>query len=186
MHGLAIMSHGAAVALGEDAGHMLFRLGAERNGEALAEQSVVAGGIGDDAAASGEYEAGILSQHGFQCLAFHAAITARAVEVKDNGEGEARISFDLLVEFDEGDAKDLSEKAAERGLAGAAQADQGDSEAAGSGISATEFFEQEFVSISQLGRRKFFEQVRGLFKWGRSRLAVGDKIFDREVQRASD
>ena len=67
--------------------------------------------------------------------------------------------FDLLVELDEGYAKDLREKAAERGLAGAAQADQGDSETTGSGIGATEFFEQEFVSITQAGQAEAFSEI---------------------------
>ena len=60
-----------------------------------------------------------------------------------------------------------------------------DTKAAGSRISATEFFEKKFVSVPQLGWRKFLPELRGLFKERRSGLTLGDEIFDRRVQRAT-
>ena len=50
-HGLAIMRHGAAIALGKHASHVLFGFGTEPDGEALAEEAIISTGIGNDAAA---------------------------------------------------------------------------------------------------------------------------------------
>ncbi len=165
---------------------MLFWLGAQPYGETFAEQPIVGGRIGDQATAGCEHEAGIFGQDRFERLAFHAAITAGSVEIKNNAEGDAGVPFDLFVEFDEGHTKDLGEQAAKRRLTGAAQACEGDTEAAGSRIGAAKPFQQEFVSVAKLGGRKLFQELRGLFKGRSGRLAVGNETFDGYVQCAGD
>jgi len=83
-HGLAIMRHGAAIALGKHASHVLFGFGTEPDGEALAEEAIIRTGIGDNAAAGGEHEPGMLSENGFESFALHAAEAAGAIKVEDD------------------------------------------------------------------------------------------------------
>src|SRR6266700_1896855 len=61
----------------------------------FAEQAIEIGGIGDDAATGGQYKTRMFGENGFEGCALHAAITAGAVEVKDDGEGDTGVALDL-------------------------------------------------------------------------------------------
>jgi hypothetical protein len=100
-HGLAIVRHGAAIALGKHASHVLFGFGTEPDGEAFAEESIIGTGIGNDAAAGGKHEPGMVGENGFESFALHAAEAAGTVKVEDDREGEAGTALNLFVEFDE-------------------------------------------------------------------------------------
>ena len=100
-HGLAIMRHGAAIALGKHALHVLFGFGTEPDGEALTEEAIISTGIGNDAAAGGEHEPGMLGENGFERFALHAAEAAGTVKVEDDRQSEPGTALNLFVEFDE-------------------------------------------------------------------------------------
>ena len=181
-HGLAALRDGATVALTDDAGHVLFGFGAEPDGEALSQQKVVGDGIGDDAAAGSQNEAGVSGEDAVERVALHAAVAGDAVEIEDDGEGKAGIVFDLFIELEEGTLERLGEQAAERGFAGAAQAGEGDARAAQSGISAAKFFEKKLVRVLQIGSGKFFKKSGGLLEGRRGRHVFGGEGFDGYVE----
>ena len=85
-HGLAIVGHGATVTLGENSGHVFFGFGTKPNGETFAEKAIEVGGIRDDSATGGQYETRMFGENGFEGFTLHAAITAGAVEVENDGE----------------------------------------------------------------------------------------------------
>ena len=181
-HGLAALGDGAAIALFEDAGHVLFGLGAQPDGEAFAEEEVVGGGVGDDAAASGEDEAAVPGKDALEGFALKAAVSCLAIEVEDDGEGLAGVGLNLLVEFNERAMQNLGEQGAQGGFAGAAEAGKGDTEAAERSVGATELGEEEFMGMFQGHGRKFFEKGSGLFKSRRGRGAFGGQGFDGHVK----
>ena len=128
----------------------------------------------------------MLGEDGIESLTFEPAIAAEAVEIKDDGQGDAGVALNLLIEFDEGDAKNLREEASERGFAGATKSDEGDAETAGGKVRVGEFFEEKLVSIAQLAGRKFFEEGGGLIESRRGGLAIGSKTFHGNFECASD
>jgi hypothetical protein len=155
-HGLTTLRDGTAIPLFENASHVLFGFGAEPNGEAGAEKAVEGAGIGNDAATGGEDESFVGVENGIESLPLHAAIACGTVEIEDDGEGQAGVVFNLFIELNEGNAKNLREQTTERGFAGTAQADQSDSGMARRGISAGKLFEKQFVGVTQLNGRKLF------------------------------
>ncbi|MNY17264.1 hypothetical protein D3C86_1505700 [compost metagenome] len=68
----------------------------------------------------------MLAQHAFQRAHLVAAVGGLAVERVDFGEARAGFLLDRRVQFDEGDALGSRQRPAQRGFAGAAQADQRD------------------------------------------------------------
>src|ERR1700751_2132621 len=108
-HGLAALRHGTAVALFDDAGHVVFRFGAQPNREAGTKQPIVVTGIGDDAAAGGENKAAMALEYAGESNAFQAAIAGLAVEIEDNRQREAGVALDLAIEFDERTLQALGE-----------------------------------------------------------------------------
>src|SRR5258707_5674394 len=119
----------------------------------------------------------MLGEDGIESLTFEPAIAAEAVEIKDDGQGDAGVALNLLIEFDEGDAKNLREEASERGFAGATKSDEGDAETAGGKVRVGEFFEEKLVSIAQLARRELFDEGGGLIESRRGGVGNGRKNF---------
>ena len=83
-HGLAIVCHGAAIALRQHASHVLFCLGAKPDGEALAEEAIIRAGIGNDAATGCEHELWMFGENSFEGFALHAAEAAGTVKIEDD------------------------------------------------------------------------------------------------------
>jgi len=185
-HGLAAPRHGAAVTLFYDAGHVVFRLRAEPDGEARAEQAIVVAGIGDDATAGGENKAAMAFEYAVESDALQAAIAGLAIEVEDDGKGEAGIAFDLAVEFDERAPETLGEQRTQRGLSGSAQTGECYARAPQSGWRAAEFLEKQFVRVIEIGRRQFFEKGGGLLEGGRDREVFRGERFHGDIEGASE
>jgi len=165
---------------------VFFGLGAEPDGEALTQEAIVRAWVGDDAAPGGEYEAMMLGEDGIESLTFEAAIPIESIKIKDDGQGDAGVALDLLVQFNERHAENLRKETAERGFAGTAKSDEGDAETAGGKIGVGKFFEKKLVSIAQLAGSKFFEECGGLIESRRGGLAIGGKIFHGNFESASD
>ena len=87
------------------------------------EQQFVARGMGAQAAARRNHGARVRSQHAFEGAAFEAAKRLLAVHREHLAERGPGFALDLAVEFHERNVKTLGELLAERGFAGAAQAD---------------------------------------------------------------
>src|SRR5258705_7499996 len=98
----------------------------------------------------------MLGEDGIESLTFEPAIAAEAVEIKDDGQGDAGVALNLLIEFDEGDAKNLREEASERGFAGATKSNEGDAETAGGKGMFSVCFEKKPLVNSQIAGSKAF------------------------------
>jgi hypothetical protein len=92
---------------------------------AAPEQELVARRIRDEAAACGDHCPLVLVQHAFQGAALEAPVGVLAVHREYLAERGAGFLFHLTVELDERHAERVCELLAERGLACAAQANQG-------------------------------------------------------------
>ena len=181
-HGLAALGDGAPVALLEDTGHVLFGLGAKKNCEAIAKQLVKSAGIGDDAATRSQDESLAFSKDGIEGFAFHAAVSGEAVEIEDDGEGEAGSALNFPVEFDEGQAYALRQQRTERGFASATQPDERDAGTAGGDVDGAKFFEKKFVGVTKMASGELLEESSGLIESGRRGLAVDDQILDGNIE----
>ncbi len=126
VHGFAAVGHGPQVALGDDAVHVVFRLGLEPDCVAMGEEEVEAGGVRHQAAGGGDDAGGIGVQGFFQGLTLVPAVGVGAVEGLDFGWAAAGEAGDFGAEFDEGTVQGGGGHFAEGGFAGAAQADEGD------------------------------------------------------------
>jgi hypothetical protein len=66
-----------------------------------------------------------LFENRFAGFALHAAVAA---EAEDDGESDAGVALDLLIELDEGNAEHLHKQLTDSGFAGAAKSDQNEAE----------------------------------------------------------
>ncbi len=124
LHGLGVSRHGAGVALGPHAGHVLLRAGLDPDGVEVRQQRRVGVGFGDDAAGHGEDHRVMGRDDAVDRLRLEGAVAFLAVERDDLGDGHARMVLDLAVEFDEGKVKRLAGHGPQGRLARPAQADQ--------------------------------------------------------------
>ena len=125
-HRRAVVRHRAQVALAAHPRHVLFRLGLQPDGVERRQDQVEGQRLGDDAAAGRQHHQFLARQQLPERGLLHAAKTFLAVERDDLGDRQSVLLLDLLVQLDKAPADLFREQFAERGFAGAAQADQGD------------------------------------------------------------
>ena len=96
----------------------------------------------------------------FQAAPLIAPVAGLSIQQKDFRQAGAGLALDLAVELDEGHAELFGEPRAQRGLAGAAQSDQGDA-ALGGGARWPEALAQQPARLGEVGGRQPLELVDG-------------------------
>src|SRR5215813_13587984 len=183
-HGLAALCDRATITLLEHAGHVVFGCGAKPDGEAGTQQAIVVPWIGDEAAAGGQHETAVAFENAIERGALQAAIAGLAVEIKDDGQGQAGVPLDLAVELDERAPQALSQQRSERRLACSAQTGKGDARAAQAGGRAAKSFEQQAVRAVEVSRRELLQKAGGLLKRRGGGGIFRGYRFDGEIGRA--
>jgi hypothetical protein len=123
-HRLGMIGHRTAVCLTDDAVPVVLGAGAEPDGARVATQEFVGSRCCHDAASRREDDASAFGEEAGQCLVLEAAIVRLAVEAEDLGDREARVFLDLAVQLEKGDMETPRQPPADRGLAGAAEAEK--------------------------------------------------------------
>src|SRR5437879_3298262 len=141
--------------------------------------------LGDHAATNGNDNTIVLAEHTLQSAFFDGAKAGLAIERKNFGEGHASLFFNFAVEFDEGNVAIAAQQRAERGLAGTAQADEGNTAAAG-GIFLAEVAHDAESDIFQTVWGNAFEKTLDQFLLGGFFEFGSEKLGERDVERGSD
>src|SRR5260221_8596649 len=186
VHRFGVIRHRAGIALGQDPAHMLFRRGLEPHGETAGEQEVEGAGLGDEAAAGGDHRALVALDHRLKAAPLEAAERRLAVKGEDLAELKPAFALDLAVELDEGNAARGGETAAERRLAGAAQADEGDAVATPLFHRRAEGIGEDIARLGKLHRRQALESLQEEGELDRTLGPVAHDVGERQSHRLGD
>ncbi|MGY4367286.1 hypothetical protein ACVW1A_003351 [Bradyrhizobium sp. LB1.3] len=115
----------------------------------------------------------------------HAAKAFLAVERDDLGHREAVLLLDLLVELDKAPADLLRQHPAERGLAGAAQADQRDAAERRAPRRRCAAAGEQILGLRDLRRRRLAQEIAKHLPV-RGRIPRGKQIFQMRAHRVGD
>ncbi len=126
VHGLGVGGHGAGVALGQHAGHVVFGGGLQPQGEAVAQQILEVVGVRHQPAGGGDDGFGLGTHRLFQGPALVTAVGQGAIQRVNFTGAAASQGFHPLGDFNEGPTQGLGQQAPQAGLARAAQANEGD------------------------------------------------------------
>ena len=126
----------------------------------------------------------LAADQALEAPALDAPISRLAVEQEDLGQADARLALDLAVELDERLAQFGGERASERGLAGAAQADERDALAPRRGFLAVVAHQPEDDVLEPV-RRQAVEEAADQPLFDRA-LARIDELGERHREGARD
>ena len=135
-------------------------LGAEPHHEAGRQQHIVSRGLGHEAAAGGDHHPLEARDDGLQALPLESAEHRLTMHGEDLGQLHAAGALDLAVELHERHGQRLGGELTQRGLAGTAQADQGDATLRRCSRLA-EPLGDEAPCLNKVGRREALQLVQG-------------------------
>ena len=138
--------------------------------------------LGHDAATDGQHEAVVRVEHALEAAPLDAPVARLSVQHEELGEAHGGIPLDLPVQLDERPVQRLRERASERRLAGAAQADQRDV-GASRRVVAAEFPHQSVEDVLDPVRRQLVQEAAEQAMFGRG---LAQQLGERCAQRLSD
>lgn len=165
---------------------MIFRGGAQPDGETFAEKTVIGGGFRDDASAGRQNERGRGAQNLVKTLSFQTAETALTVQVENYAETQAAALFYQAIEFNERNGEVFCQQATQRGFSGAAQTYDGDTLAASGGIAVAELSQKNFAGALKFARGKLFQKFHGALQFVWRLRSVVEKFVNREIEGFHD
>ena len=164
---------------------MLFRLGLQPDRVERRQDQIEGQRLRDDAAAGRQHHQLLAREQLRQRGLLHAAKAFLAVQRDDLGDREPVLRLDLLVELDKAPADLLRQHPPERGLAGAAQADQRDAGERGAAWRQRAAAGEHVLGLRDLARRRLAQEISDHRPIGH-RLARGDQVLEMRAHRACD
>src|SRR6266850_642085 len=163
VHRLVAPRHGSKITLGDDAGHVLFRLRLDPDGVTVGQKKIIGFLFRDYAAADGKYGGPWLLQDALEGPLLDGPVSGLAIQRKNFRERYPRFFFNLVVQFDKRNVGILSEPRSQRRFSRAAQTDQCDALAPQIFVRAKFAREPSYNFFEAMSRNPLEETPDGLF-----------------------